>query len=374
MKKILLIFGTRPEAIKLAPLAHVLRQTPDVDCRICLTAQHREMLDQVMTFFDLKADWDLDLMVPGQSLAGLTARILEKLGPVLDEFSPDQIVVQGDTTTSMAGALVAFYHQVSVCHVEAGLRTGNKRSPFPEEVNRRLTSVMADLHCAPTESNRQALLKEGIPSTAISVTGNTVVDALLLARDRVSSAVPEKLRDLNEKMGDKRLLLVTGHRRESFGDGFEQICLALQKVATAFPDLRIVYPVHLNPRVQEPVNRLLSDIPNVQLIEPLAYPEFVWMMNRSYVILTDSGGVQEEAPSLGKPVLVMRDTTEREEGVRAGTAKLVGAHADTIVKEVTRLLTDEAAWMEMSTASNPYGDGKACERIVKAILEFPHAG
>jgi UDP-N-acetylglucosamine 2-epimerase (non-hydrolysing) len=365
MKKILLIFGTRPEAIKLAPLAHVLRQTPGVDCRICLSAQHREMLDQVMDFFDLRADWDLDLMTPGQSLAGLTAGILSALDPVMAEFAPDWLIVQGDTTTSMVGALSAFYHQVKVCHVEAGLRTGNKHSPFPEEVNRRLTSVLADLHMAPTEKNRQALLDEGVADDGIVVTGNTVIDALLLARDRLP---------LEESDPENPMILITGHRRESFGEGFEHICQAIAELAARYPDHDFVYPVHLNPRVQEPVNRILSGLPNVKLIAPLAYPDFVRMMNRSYLILTDSGGVQEEAPSLGKPVLVMRDTTEREEGIAAGTALLVGTRQADIVREVSRLLDDPAPWQQMAASQNPYGDGKACARIVQSLLEYGHAG
>lgn len=372
MKKVLLFFGTRPEAIKLAPLAYALRAHPEVDCRICLSAQHREMLDSVMDFFELEADWDLNLMTSGQSLAGLTARILEAFEPVLLEWKPDMVVVQGDTTSSMVGALMAFYHQIPVCHVEAGLRTGKKYSPFPEEINRRMTSVIADLNCAPTEKNRQALFREGMAESSVTVTGNTVIDALLLARERVKKKPPEALSVLGKRFGDRRLLLVTGHRRESFGEGFEQICLALQQLASASPELVIVYPVHLNPHVQEPVKRLLSGLENIFLLEPLAYPEFVWMMNRSHVILTDSGGVQEEAPSLGKPVLVMREDTEREEGISAGTAKLVGTDAETIVREVRRLLTDSEAWKAMSSAENPYGDGQACERIVQAVLERLH--
>lgn len=364
MNKILLIFGTRPEAIKLAPLVKTLKQTPGVDCRVCVTAQHREMLDQVMDFFDLQADWDLDLMTPGQSLSGLTAALLNALDPVVRDFSPDWVIVQGDTTTSMVGALVAYYHQVKVCHVEAGLRTGNKFSPFPEEINRRLSSVMTDLHMAPTEKNREALLAEGVPAARIAVTGNTVIDALLWARDRLPAWEGETTAPM---------ILITGHRRESFGEGFEQICQAISELARLYPDHQFVYPVHLNPRVQEPVQRILSGRENVQLIEPLAYPDFVSYMNRCHLILTDSGGVQEEAPSLGKPVLVMRDTTEREEGLAAGTARLVGTRSEDIVREVRRLLDDPVAWQQMAAADNPYGDGKACKRIVERLLEFANA-
>lgn len=358
MKKVLLIFGTRPEAIKLAPLYFAFRDNRHFDCRICITAQHREMLDQVLEFFHLKADWDLDLMTKGQSLGDLTAKILTRLDPVLEEFSPDWVVVQGDTTTSMAGALAAFYKQIRVCHVEAGLRTNNKWSPYPEEINRRLSSVLADLHMAPTEKNRQALLAAGISDQQIYVTGNTVVDALLLAQTNVS--VEESRR---------RKILITGHRRESFGKGFEQICSAVALLAEAYPGCDFIYPVHLNPRVQEPVKRLLSRFENIHLLEPLTYPEFVQQMVGSYLILTDSGGVQEEAPSLGKPVLVIRETTERQEGVQAGTAKLVGTSTDNIVREVRDLLENKKAWMKMSNAVNPYGDGKASERIVSALLE-----
>ncbi len=366
MTRILLIFGTRPEAIKLAPLALALRRHSDIDTRICVTAQHRHMLDQVMDFFGLRADHDLDLMTPGQTLSSLTARVLEHLDPVLTAERPDWIVVQGDTTTSMAASLAAFYHRIPVCHVEAGLRTDNKFSPFPEEINRRITSVIADLHIAPTPANRDALLREGVPADRIHVTGNTVIDALLLARDRVRHTLPPALAPLSAHL-NRPIVLVTGHRRESFGEGFENICAALRDLALHFPHTAFIYPVHLNPNVREPVHRHLGTIPNIHLIEPLSYPDFVWLMDRSRIILTDSGGVQEEAPSLGKPVLVMRDTTERTEGVTAGTAKLVGPHHHRIVTETARLLEDPDAWQAMAEATNPYGDGHASERIASLI-------
>jgi len=373
MLKVLLLFGTRPEAIKLAPLAHELKAREGVDCRICVTAQHREMLDQVMDFFDLQADWDLDLMQKGQSLAGLSARILQSLEPVVEEFQPDWAIVQGDTSTCMVSALLAFYHQVRIAHVEAGLRTGDKFSPFPEEINRRITSVLADLHLAPTERNRDALIQEGIPAGDILLSGNTVIDALLLARDRVKRNPPASLATLLADLGERRMVLITGHRRESFGDGFEQICNAIRELALRFPGEAFVYPVHLNPRVQEPVHRLLSDLPNVWLVDPQPYPEFVTLMERSHLLLSDSGGVQEEAPSLGKPVLVMRNHTERQEGVDAGTARLVGNDRERIVSAVVELLENPEAWRSMSEAHNPYGDGKACAGIADALLERARA-
>ncbi|MCC5847970.1 MAG: UDP-N-acetylglucosamine 2-epimerase (non-hydrolyzing) [Verrucomicrobia bacterium] len=369
MPRILTIFGTRPEAIKLAPLVHAFGDHPDIESYVCVTAQHREMLDQVMDFFELRADHDLDLMTPGQTLSGLAARILTALDPVIADLRPDWVVVQGDTTTSMAAALAAFHRGARVCHIEAGLRTGNRHSPFPEEINRRLTSILADLHMAPTDRNRDALLREGVPADRVHITGNTVIDALLLARERVNASPPAALREF----AGKDLVLVTGHRRESFGAGFENICAALRELSDRFHETLFVYPVHLNPNVLEPVHRVLGGRANVRLIEPLAYPGFVWLMDQAKVILTDSGGVQEEAPSLGKPVLVMRDTTEREEGVTAGTAKLVGTDREAIVRETARLLTDPAAWRTMSEAGNPYGDGKACERILRLLLEEEHA-
>lgn len=368
MKKILILFGTRPEAIKLAPLVRALREHPEADCRVCLTAQHREMLDQVLHFFDLPAEYDLDLMTPGQSLAALSSRILTHLEPVLTDFHPDTLIVQGDTTTSMIGGLLAFYHRIPLCHIEAGLRTGDKHSPFPEEINRRITTVLADLHIAPTERNHRALLREHVPADRIHVTGNTVIDALLLARDTVRRHPPPGILPLLHTLGDRRMVLITGHRRESFGQGFEHICQAVADTAARFPDTAFVYPVHLNPRVQEPVHRLLGSLPNLHLIAPLAYPEFVALMDRAHLILTDSGGVQEEAPSLGKPVLVMRDTTEREEGITAGTARLVGTRPAPIADALAELLDSHHAWSAMATASNPYGDGHATERIVNILI------
>jgi UDP-N-acetylglucosamine 2-epimerase (non-hydrolysing) len=368
--KVLTVFGTRPEAIKMAPLVHALAEDPFFDARVCVTAQHREMLDQVLTLFSIQPDFDLNIMKPGQGLTEITCRILEGLKPVLEDFSPDVVLVHGDTTTTVAASLAAFYQQIPVGHVEAGLRTGDLYSPWPEEANRTLTGHLAMYHFAPTETSRQNLLRENIADNQIFVTGNTVVDALLSVRDRVlndeaqhralSSAYP--FLDPQRKM-----ILVTGHRRESFGSGFEQICHALAQVAADNPDVQIVYPVHLNPNVSEPVNRILGHVGNIHLIAPQDYLPFVWLMQYAYLILTDSGGIQEEAPSLGKPVLVMRETTERPEAVSAGTVRLVGTNTRTIVDEVNQLLKDEEAYLTMSRAHNPYGDGKACQRIISAL-------
>ncbi|RRZ87543.1 non-hydrolyzing UDP-N-acetylglucosamine 2-epimerase [Erwinia sp. 198] len=368
--KVLTVFGTRPEAIKMAPLVHALAQDGEIDARLCVTAQHREMLDQVLQLFAIVPDYDLNIMRPGQGLTEITSRILEGLKGVFTEFRPDVVLVHGDTTTTFAASLAAFYHRIPVGHVEAGLRTGDLYSPWPEEANRTLTGHLATWHFPPTETARQNLLRENLPAARMFVTGNTVIDALFWVRDRVLS--DEQLRDgLTTRYpfleADKKLILVTGHRRESFGDGFERICSALADIARRHPEAQIVYPVHLNPNVSEPVNRILSDIDNVVLIEPQEYLPFVWLMDRAWLILTDSGGIQEEAPSLGKPVLVMRDTTERPEAVDAGTVRLVGTDTQKIVREVTRLLTDEEAYQSMSRAHNPYGDGLACERIVQAL-------
>ncbi|ELY2798094.1 UDP-N-acetylglucosamine 2-epimerase (non-hydrolyzing) [Cronobacter dublinensis] len=368
--RVLTVFGTRPEAIKMAPLVHALAQDPAFDTRVCVTAQHREMLDQVLHLFSIVPDYDLNIMKPGQGLTEITCRILEGLKPILTEFRPDVVLVHGDTTTTIATSLAAFYQRIPVGHVEAGLRTGYLYSPWPEEANRTLTGHLAMYHFAPTELSRQNLLRENIPDARIFVTGNTVIDALITVRDRVMADEPLRLRLETQYPfldGDKKMILVTGHRRESFGEGFEQICRALADIAAQNCDVQIVYPVHLNPNVTEPVNRILGHVENVVLIEPQEYLPFVWLMNHAWLILTDSGGIQEEAPSLGKPVLVMRETTERPEAVEAGTVRLVGTDTRRIVDEVTRLLHDDAAYQAMSHAHNPYGDGQACERILHAL-------
>lgn len=368
--KVLTVFGTRPEAIKMAPLVHALARDPHFEAKVCVTAQHREMLDQVLKLFSIVPDYDLNIMQPGQGLTEITCRILEGLKPVLESFKPDVVLVHGDTTTTMAASLAAFYQRIPVGHVEAGLRTGDLSSPWPEEGNRTLTGHLATYHFAPTETSRQNLLREKIADNRITITGNTVIDALFWVRDRVLS--DEALRnELTQRYpflaNGKKMILVTGHRRESFGRGFEQICHALAEIAANNPDVQIVYPVHLNPNVSEPVNRILGHVENVMLIEPQDYLPFVWLMNRAWLILTDSGGIQEEAPSLGKPVLVMREMTERPEAVSAGTVCLVGTDSQRIVNEVTRLLHDESAWQAMSRAHNPYGDGQACHRILSAL-------
>ncbi len=372
-KKILTVFGTRPEAIKMAPLVQTLAADNHFEGKVCVTAQHREMLDQVLKLFEIKPDYDLNIMKPGQNLYEVTANILTGLKSVLEDFSPDIVLVHGDTATTFATALAAYYQQIPVGHVEAGLRTGDIYSPWPEEANRKLTGALAALHFTPTETSRHNLLKEGVDSEAVQVTGNTVIDALLqvvakLDQDQSLQTAFQKQFDF--LLPDRKLILVTGHRRESFGGGFERICQALAQTAKTFPDVDIVYPVHLNPNVREPVNRLLADIDNIHLIEPLDYLPFVYLMNRAYIILTDSGGIQEEAPSLGKPVLVMRDTTERPEAVEAGTVKLVGTEIEVITHNLHNLLTDSNAYKKMSFAHNPYGDGKACERILNTLAIF----
>ncbi len=368
MKKILIVFGTRPEAIKMAPLVKEFQKYPDVfETKVCVTAQHREMLDQVLDFFNITPDFDLDLMKPGQNLYGLTAEIITNLQPILEGFEPDYVFVHGDTTTTMAVSIASFYSGAKVCHVEAGLRTHNKLSPFPEEINRQITGRVCDFHFAPTTTSKANLLKENIKKDTILVTGNTVIDALLDSLERVNQEPSSLINDLSTTLGDKELILVTGHRRENHGPGFIRICEALKEIAKDNTDRLIVYPVHLNPKVQEPVKRILTDIDNVMLIDPLAYQDFIWMMNRAKIIITDSGGVQEEAPSLGKPVLVMRDTTERPEAVDVGTVILVGTDKDLIVTEALDLLNNTARFEKMSRLHNPYGDGKACERIVDFI-------
>ena len=368
--KVLTVFGTRPEAIKMAPLVHALTKDPHFEAKVCVTAQHREMLDQVLKLFSIVPEYDLNIMQPGQGLTEITCRILEGLKPVLESFKPDVVLVHGDTTTTMAASLAAFYQRIPVGHVEAGLRTGDLSSPWPEEGNRTLTGHLATYHFAPTETSRQNLLRENIADNRITVTGNTVIDALFWVRDRVLSdeALHNELTQRYPFLANgKKMILVTGHRRESFGRGFEQICHALAEIAANNPDVQIVYPVHLNPNVSEPVKRILGHVENVILIEPQDYLPFVWLMNRAWLILTDSGGIQEEAPSLGKPVLVMREMTERPEAVSAGTVCLVGTDSQRIVNEVTRLLQDESAYQAMSRAHNPYGDGHACHRILSAL-------
>jgi UDP-N-acetylglucosamine 2-epimerase (non-hydrolysing) len=371
--KVLSVFGTRPEAIKMAPLIHSLAKQSSIDSRVCVTAQHREMLDQVLTLFEIKPDYDLNIMQSGQGLSEITANILQGIKPVLEAFKPDIVLVHGDTTTTFATALAAFYQQIKIGHIEAGLRTGNLYSPWPEEANRRLTGGLTSYHFAPTETAKENLLKENITSQYIQVTGNTVIDALLWVTKKIETDY-NIMNDLSKKYAfldaDKRMILVTGHRRESFGDGFERICESLAAIATHHADVQIVYPVHLNPNVKEPVNRLLKNIDNIYLIEPQEYLPFVYLMMKSSIILTDSGGIQEEAPSLGKPVLVMRGTTERPEAVSAGTVKLVGTDVKQITQQVNTLLTDEVAYQKMSYAHNPYGDGNACERIVDAVLSI----
>lgn len=368
--KVLTVFGTRPEAIKMAPLVHALAKDPDFDAKVCVTAQHREMLDQVLNLFSIVPDYDLNIMRPGQGLTEITCRILEGLKPILESFRPDVVLVHGDTTTTVAASLAAFYQRIPVGHVEAGLRTGDLSSPWPEEANRTLTGHLALYHFAPTENSRSNLLRENIAEKHIYVTGNTVIDALFWVRDSIldDASLQEKLAARYPFLDpNKKLILVTGHRRESFGRGFEEICHALADIAAQHDDVQIVYPVHLNPNVSEPVNRILGHVENITLIEPQDYLPFLWLMNHAWLILTDSGGIQEEAPSLGKPVLVMRDTTERPEAVDAGTVRLVGTNCQRIVEEVSRLLNDNDAWQAMSHAHNPYGDGQACGRILHAL-------
>ena len=368
-KKLLLVFGTRPEAIKMAPVVWALRRVPGVVVRVCVTAQHRQMLDQVLQLFDIKPDQDLDLMKPGQDLTDITSNVLLAMRDALRSDRPDLVLVHGDTTTTFAASLAAYYERIPVGHVEAGLRTGDPYSPWPEEMNRRLAGAIAAFHFAPTAAARENLLREGVDPRHIFVTGNTVIDALLeisgkLERDSaLASAFDNKFSFLNQ---EKRLVLVTGHRRENFGQGFEQVCLALRDIAQ-HEGVEVLYPVHLNPNVQQPVRAMLGGITGVHLIEPQDYLPFVYLMKRAHVVLTDSGGIQEEAPSLGKPVLVMRDTTERPEAVSAGTVKLVGTDRAKIVAETFALLDDTTSYARMSRATNPYGDGLASSRIAEII-------
>ena len=374
MKKILLVFGTRPEAIKIAPLVKEFQKdTEHFETKVCVTAQHRQMLDQVLEVFGITPDYDLNIMAPNQDLYDITSKVLLGLRDVLKDFAPDVVLVHGDTTTSMAASLAAFYRQIAVAHVEAGLRTYDMLSPWPEEMNRQVTDRICTYYFAPTGQSRQNLLRENIEEKKIFVTGNTVIDALLMAVDIIATktGMEEQIhKEIQEKgytVGERDYILVTGHRRENFGEGFLHICKAIRELASKYPDIDIVYPVHLNPNVQKPVYELLSGLDNVFLISPLDYLPFIYAMQHSILLLTDSGGVQEEAPSLGKPVLVMRNTTERPEAVEAGTVKLVGTDAETIVGNVVELLRNKELYKRMSETHNPYGDGQACERIVNAL-------
>lgn len=378
MKKVLLVFGTRPEAIKMAPLALALLEQKEFDVRICVTGQHREMLDQVLEVFDIKPDHDLDIMKSNQDLFDITALILTKMKDLLTQEKPDIVLVHGDTTTALAAALAAFYSQIPVGHVEAGLRTYNLSSPWPEEANRQLVDRLAKYHFVPTDESKRNLLQEAIEPEKIFVTGNTVIDALLWVRQKIKSdgALQESLANLLGKRGcppmrnskERKIILVTGHRRENFGEGMLNICESLKEIATKHPEVDIIYPVHLNPNVRKPVNDLLAEVGNIYLVEPLEYLPFVYLMIHSYVILTDSGGIQEEAPSLGKPVLVMRENTERPEALSAGTVKLVGTSRQKIVSGVESLLKDAAEYEKMAQSINPYGDGKAVARIIEALV------
>ena len=375
IKKVLLVFGTRPEAIKMAPLVKQFQKdTINFDTKVCVTAQHREMLDQVLDLFDITPDYDLNLMKPGQDLYDITANVLLGMKDVLSDFKPDIVLVHGDTTTTSATSLSAFYQQIQIGHIEAGLRTGDLLSPWPEEANRQITGVLANYHFAPTVTSEQNLLKESKDSKNIIVTGNTVIDALFLALDKIKSSqelqakIHYQLSTNNYTLQDNRkIILVTGHRRENHGQGFINICTALKEIAIKNPTIDIVYPVHLNPNVQKPVHEILSDIENIYLIEPLQYEQFIYLMDKSYFIITDSGGVQEEAQSLGKPVLVMRDTTERPEALEAGTVKLIGTNTQKIIDEAMDLINNQESYNKMSKAHNPYGDGHACEKIVEFL-------
>ncbi|MDB9985992.1 UDP-N-acetylglucosamine 2-epimerase (non-hydrolyzing) [Pelagibacterales bacterium] len=370
MKKILTVFGTRPEAIKMAPLVLALKADNRFDAKVCVTAQHREMLDHVLELFEIKPDFDLNIMKPGQTLNDVTTSILIGLKPILVDFKPDVVLVHGDTATTFAAALAAYYQKIKVGHVEAGLRTGNIYSPWPEEANRRLTSVITNLYFAPTPGSKENLLSENVPESSIVVTGNTIIDALFLVKKKLhddSSLSLALASEFSFLDSHKKLILVTGHRRESFGGGFERICKALRQIAIKHPKVQILYPVHLNPNVQEPVNRLLSGLENIFLIPPQEYLPFCYLMDKSFIILTDSGGIQEEAPSLGKPVLLMREITERPEAVNAGTVKLVGTDVDLITSQVDILLSDSDQYNMMSFSHNPYGDGLACRRIIEFL-------
>jgi UDP-N-acetylglucosamine 2-epimerase (non-hydrolysing) len=375
VKKALLVFGTRPEAIKMAPLVKALENEASIESKVCVTAQHREMLDQVLEIFDITPDYDLNLMKPGQDLYDITSNVMLGMRNVLKNFQPDIVLVHGDTTTTSATSLATFYEKIKIGHVEAGLRTHNLYSPWPEEANRQMTSVLANYHFAPTSVSQNNLLQENKDPKNIAITGNTVIDALFLALDKIENNQELKnkiLENINPQYKldeSKKLILVTGHRRENFGQGFINICESLKTLANNNLDIDIVYPVHLNPNVQKPVKEILSDTLNVHLIKPLQYESFIYLMNKSHFIITDSGGVQEEAPSLGKPVLVMRDTTERPEAVEAGTVKLVGTNPNRIIEEAQKLLNNENEYNKMSKAHNPYGDGNACGKIIKFLKE-----
>lgn len=368
MKRVLLVFGTRPEAIKMAPLALKLQEfSQDFETKVCVTGQHRQMLDQVLELFSLKPDFDLNLMKPGQTLSDVTSGVLKGLEQVFTEWAPDLILVHGDTATTFAASLAAYYYKIKIGHVEAGLRTGDLYSPWPEEANRQLTGVLTNYHFAPTQSSYQNLMKENVDPATVVITGNTVIDALLQVKTKVEQdqqLIQKFEQEFSFLDKDKKLILVTGHRRENFGQGFLNICTALANLAKKYPDIQIVYPVHLNPNVQQPINELLANIDNISLIAPQDYLPFVYLMNRSYLILTDSGGIQEEAPSLGKPVLVMRDTTERPEAVDAGTVRLVGTDISTIETAVSVLLENPEIYATMAEAHNPYGNGTACQQII----------
>ena len=373
MKKILHVFGTRPEAIKMAPVVKAFEGSTQFESKVCVTAQHREMLDQVLKLFEIMPDYDLDLMKTGQTLNDVTIGILTKLKPVLLEFKPDLVLVHGDTATTFAASLAAYYEKIDVGHVEAGLRTGDIYAPWPEEINRRLTGGIARFHFAPTENAKRNLINEGVSDSQIFVTGNTVIDALISVKEKLDSDT-KLASDSASKFSNidlsKKLILITGHRRENFGSGFENICKALAELALDRQDVELVYPVHLNPNVQSPVHKYLADIENIHLIEPIEYVPFVYLMSKAELILTDSGGIQEEGPSLGKPVLVMRDTTERPEAVAAGTVKLVGTDKFKIYQHVCRLLDDKSEYSKMSTASNPFGDGFASQKIISSLESF----
>ncbi|SFT62766.1 UDP-N-Acetylglucosamine 2-epimerase [Lishizhenia tianjinensis] len=369
-KKALIVFGTRPEAIKMAPLVKEFQKSKEIVTRVAVTGQHKEMLDQVLAFFEITPDYDLSLMKPNQNLYNLTGEVIGGMKPILEEFQPDYVFVHGDTTTTMAAGIAGFYSGAKVCHVEAGLRTHNMMSPFPEEMNRQVAGRVSTFHFAPTDKSKSNLIQENVPEAKILVTGNTVIDALFESSKRVETLENDEVKALKKDVDfSKRIILVTGHRRENHGQGFINICAALKEIAVNNQDVEIVYPVHLNPNVLKPVNALLGEVKNIHLVAPLSYPSFVWMMNKSYMIITDSGGVQEEAPSLGKPVLVMRDTTERPEAVEAGTVILVGTNTDKIVSEAEALLQNKEKYNSMSALHNPYGDGKACKRIVEFILK-----